>query len=86
LQIWINSWNKDFFDAVEHKNWPAFFHQMVICAAIVVISMATKTLHLTVMRRLQYSWRRWLSTHTVDRWLHDTGFSRRAGRIRRQGL
>jgi ABC-type uncharacterized transport system fused permease/ATPase subunit len=52
------SWNKDFFDAVEHKNWPAFFHQMVIFAAIVGISMATMALHLTVKRRLQYSWRR----------------------------
>ena len=58
LQIWINSWNKDFFDTVKHKNWPAFFHQMVIFAAIVVIFMATMTLHLTVKRRLQYSWRR----------------------------
>jgi putative ATP-binding cassette transporter len=69
LQIWINLWNKDFFDAVEHKNWSAFFHQMTIFAAIVVISMAAMASHLTVKRRLQYSWRRWLSARTVDRWL-----------------
>jgi hypothetical protein len=60
LQIWINLWNKNFFDAVEHKNWPAFFHQMTIFAAIVVISMAAMASHLTVKRRLQYSLCRWL--------------------------
>jgi len=69
LQIWINVWNKDFFDSVENRNWSAFFRQMAIFAAIVVISMATMASHLTVKRRLQYSWRRWLSARTVDRWL-----------------
>jgi len=69
LQIWINVWNKDFFDAVEHRNWSAFFRQMMIFAAIVVISMATMASHLTIKRRLQYSWRRWLSERTVDHWL-----------------
>jgi putative ATP-binding cassette transporter len=39
IQIRINVWNRDFFDALQYHNWTAFLRQMAIFAALGSISM-----------------------------------------------
>jgi vitamin B12/bleomycin/antimicrobial peptide transport system ATP-binding/permease protein len=71
MAIWLNYWNKDFFDALERKDWAAFLRQVGVLAAIVVVSALTVATHLHVKRRLQYGWRRWLSARLIEAWLRD---------------
>lgn len=67
--IWINLWNKDFFNALEQRNAEGLFRQIGIFAMIVVFSMATTATHLHVKRHLQMGWRAWLSRITLEKWL-----------------
>lgn len=71
VAIWLNYWNKDFFNALERKDWADFLHQISLFAVIVAVSAATVATHMHVKRRLQLGWRRWLSHHMIDRWLTD---------------
>jgi vitamin B12/bleomycin/antimicrobial peptide transport system ATP-binding/permease protein len=71
MAVWLNYWNKDFFDALERKDWAAFLAQIGVLAAIVVASALTVATHLHVKRRLQLEWRQWLSARLIDRWLRE---------------
>jgi vitamin B12/bleomycin/antimicrobial peptide transport system ATP-binding/permease protein len=71
MAIWLNYWNKDFFDALERKDWTAFLQQTAIFAVIVVVSALTVAVHLHVKRRLQLGWRRWVTHRMLSRWLSD---------------
>lgn len=67
--IWINLWNKDFFNALEQRDATALIRQIGIFALIVVFSMLTTATHLHVKRQLQMGWRAWLSRVTLEKWL-----------------
>ncbi|MGE0745026.1 MAG: ABC transporter ATP-binding protein/permease [Rhodospirillales bacterium] len=69
IQMWINFWNKDFFDTLERKDWTGFYGELWMFGLIILASVATTAVHLHVKRKLQLGWRQWLSTRTVDRWL-----------------
>lgn len=69
IQIWLNFWNREFFNALEAKDWAAFQRQLLFFGAIVAASVACVALHLHVKRRLQREWREWLSRRLIDRWL-----------------
>ena len=69
IQIWLNFWNKGFFDALERKDWATFTHELLFFGLIVVASVACTSTHLFVKRRLQFGWRAWLTAQAVERWL-----------------
>jgi vitamin B12/bleomycin/antimicrobial peptide transport system ATP-binding/permease protein len=71
MAVWLNYWNKDFFNALERKDWAAFLEQTAIFAAIVALTALTVAVHLHVKRRLQLGWRRWLSRRMMQRWLRE---------------
>jgi vitamin B12/bleomycin/antimicrobial peptide transport system ATP-binding/permease protein len=71
MAIWLNYWNKAFFDALERKDWQAFLLQTVVFAVIVAASALIVAIHLHVKRRLQLAWRRWVTRRMVERWLSE---------------
>ena len=70
IQLWLNLWNRDFFNALQDKNLGALFHLLWILAAIVVTAGIGVAVQLHVKRSLQIYWRTWLSRTTVERWLN----------------
>ncbi|HYC63944.1 MAG TPA: ABC transporter ATP-binding protein/permease [Reyranellaceae bacterium] len=70
VALWLNIWNRDFFNALEKRDLPALVEQLWVLAAIVVAGAATTFSQLHIKRRLQIYWRSWLSTATVGRWLN----------------
>jgi putative ATP-binding cassette transporter len=70
IALWLNIWNRDFFNALEKKDLPLLFDLLWILAAIVVSAGIGVAIQLHVKRRLQMNWRTWLSHTTVHRWLH----------------
>ena len=70
IALWLNIWNRDFFNALEKRDLPAVIDPLWILAAIVVSAGAAVCLQLHVKRRLQIAWRTWLSNATIGRWLN----------------
>jgi vitamin B12/bleomycin/antimicrobial peptide transport system ATP-binding/permease protein len=69
IQVRINVWNRDFFDALQYHNWTAFLHQMVIFAVLGSTSMGVAVYQVYVKQLLQLRWRRWLTARLVGGWL-----------------
>ncbi|MCW5737874.1 MAG: ABC transporter ATP-binding protein/permease [Enhydrobacter sp.] len=69
IALWLNIWNRDFFNALEQRDLGLLFHLLWVLAAIVVSAGIGVAVQLHVKRRLQINWRTWLSHNTVHRWL-----------------
>ena len=70
IALWLNIWNRDFFNALDKKALPLLFHLLWVLAAIVISAGIGVAVQLHLKRRLQMNWRIWLSHTTVHRWLH----------------
>lgn len=71
IQIRINIWNKDFFDALEYLNWGAFLRQMEIFSVLGVVSMGVAVYQVYLKQLLQLRWRKWLTNRLVGGWLEN---------------
>lgn len=71
VALWLNIWNRDFFNALEQRDTTALAEQLYILAAIVVTAGVSVAIHLHIRRRLQINWRTWLTHVTTRRWLHE---------------
>ena len=70
LALWLNIWNRDFFNALEKRDVGQLFGLLWTLGAIVVLAAAAVAVQLHVKRRLQVTWRAWLSQVTILRWLN----------------
>jgi putative ATP-binding cassette transporter len=70
VALWLNVWNRDFFNALEKRDLPLLLNLLWILAAIVASAGVGVAIQLHIKRRLQVNWRTWLSNITVLRWLH----------------
>ena len=69
VNVLINEWNNDFYNALQNMDKTAFFQQLIkfgwLAAAFIVI--AVYQLYLNQM--LQIRWRRWLTNRYLDDWI-----------------
>jgi vitamin B12/bleomycin/antimicrobial peptide transport system ATP-binding/permease protein len=70
IALWLNIWNRDFFNALDKRDTSMLVEQLYILAAIVVSAGVAVAIHLHIRRRLQINWRGWLTQVTTRRWLH----------------
>jgi putative ATP-binding cassette transporter len=70
IALWLNIWNRDFFNALEKRDTSLLVEQLYMLAAIVVSAGVAVAIHLHIRRRLQINWRTWLTRVTTRRWLH----------------
>ncbi|HIJ63356.1 MAG TPA: ABC transporter ATP-binding protein/permease, partial [Rhodospirillaceae bacterium] len=69
LQVRINTWSANLFDALEDHDTKAFLVQIGVLAAILVAGMAITGSHLTVKRKIQLDWRRRLTRRMLGDWM-----------------
>ncbi|CAN5481400.1 ABC transporter ATP-binding protein/permease [soil metagenome] len=69
IALWLNIWNRDFFNALEKRDLDLLFQLLWVLAAIVLSAGVGVAIQLHIKRRLQVNWRTWLSRTTVQRWL-----------------
>jgi putative ATP-binding cassette transporter len=69
IALWLNIWNRDFFNALEKRDLDLLLHLLWVLAAIVISAGIGVAVQLHIKRRLQINWRTWLSHNTVHRWL-----------------
>jgi putative ATP-binding cassette transporter len=68
----INFFNRDFFNAVQHRDSMTFWHQLVfVFAPWAAIYVVMKVIEFLMQSILVVRWRRWLTDFFVSRWLAD---------------
>jgi vitamin B12/bleomycin/antimicrobial peptide transport system ATP-binding/permease protein len=76
MNVQINRWQNVFFNALQDKNEPELYYQMlrfVLLAGVwVVLSVYSQYL----MQMLQIRWRRWLTDDYLEQWLADRAYYR----------
>ena len=70
IALWLNIWNRDFFNALDKRDVGQLMELLWMLAAIVASAGVAVAIQLHVKRRLQINWRSWLSHVTVQRWLN----------------
>lgn len=74
MLVLLNDWNRTFYDALQNKDQPLFWSELVrfcwIAAGYIVI--AVYKFYLTQV--LEMRWRRWLTSHYLQRWLNGSTF------------
>ena len=71
IQIRLNLWNRDFFNALDARDWHEFLGIMGMFAFLAAASMGTAVYQVYLKQLLQLRWRRWLTTKLVGSWLEN---------------
>ena len=71
IQIRFNLWSRDFFNALEQRDWNAFLGVLGMFVLLAGTSMIVAVYQVYLKQLLQLRWRRWLTANLVDRWLEN---------------
>ncbi len=69
VQIRFNLWHRDFFNALENRDQPAFMWQMLLFLGFAAASMTISVYQLYVKQLIQLRWRQWLTERLMERWM-----------------
>jgi putative ATP-binding cassette transporter len=69
IAVRLNLWNRDFFNALESRDWKDFITQMGIFSVLAGSTMGIAVYQVYVRQLLQLRWRRWLTAKLVGDWL-----------------
>jgi len=72
IQIRFNTWNRDFFDALDKRDAGHFQRQIVVFLVLAALSMTAAVYQLYLKQLLQLAWREWLTRRLTDAWLRDS--------------
>ena len=76
LNVRLNSWNGEFFNALQEKDQPAFWRLLMEWSVIVVIYIAAGLTRLYLQLWLRIRWREWLTARFIERWLAHRAYYR----------
>jgi vitamin B12/bleomycin/antimicrobial peptide transport system ATP-binding/permease protein len=76
LEVLFNTWNKNFYNALEQKNQAEFFRQLWIFTGIALVWIVARVYRFYLQQMLQIEWRSWLNEHFLQHWLKDRAYYR----------
>ena len=76
LEVQFNTWNKNFFNALEQKNQSEFFRQLWVFTVIAFVWIVARVYQIYLQQMLQIEWRAWLNDHFLGDWLKDRAYYR----------
>jgi len=65
IAVRLNVWNRDFFNALEGRDWNAFLMQMGLFALLCTATMGVAVYQAYIKQLLQLRWRKWLNAKLV---------------------
>jgi putative ATP-binding cassette transporter len=74
LNVLLNLWRAAFYNAIQNKDLPAFWHQLAIFGGLATAFIVAAVYQLYLNQMLQIRWRRWLTEHSLDRWLEGRAY------------
>jgi putative ATP-binding cassette transporter len=72
----LNTWYRDFYDALESRNVHEFPLLMLTFAGLAFVSIAISVYNRYLRQMLGFRWRQWLTTRYLKQWLDDSTFYR----------
>ncbi|GLU37510.1 ABC transporter ATP-binding protein/permease [Pseudomonas sp. NBRC 100443] len=69
LQVWLNNWSRDFYNALQNKDLKSFIHLMFMFSGIAAVFILTAVYRLYLTQMLTIRWRRWLTEQHFAAWL-----------------
>ncbi len=69
ITVLINQWNARFYNALQDRNWDAFTYELLYFCVLAAIFILLAVYQLYLNQWLQIRWRRWMTSHYLDRWL-----------------
>lgn len=69
LTVLLNSWNANFYNALQDKNWDAFVYQLGYFSILATVFVALAVYQLYLNQWLQIRWRRWMTRAYLDHWM-----------------
>jgi putative ATP-binding cassette transporter len=72
----LNTWNRDFYDALESRDVHAFPQLMLMFAVLALTFCAISVYNRYLRQMLGFRWRQWLTTRYLQEWLDGGAFYR----------
>lgn len=69
LSVLFNEWYRIFYDALEARDMPAFWHQIGRFGMLAAIAIVIAVYQVYLRQMLMIRWRRWLTGRYLDEWL-----------------
>jgi putative ATP-binding cassette transporter len=76
LNVRLNTWNNDFYNALQEYDWPKFWWQFAVFGMIAAALIVVYVYELYLRQILQIRWRRWLTERFLQDWLGDQAYYR----------
>lgn len=69
ITVRLNTWNADFYNALQDRNWDRFVSELIFFAWIVAVFLVAAVLQYVLNQWLQIRWRRWATERYLAQWL-----------------
>jgi len=76
LDVLFNAWNRDFYNALENKNFAEFREQLWRFSYLAFIYIAVAIYRVYLMQALEIRWRAWLTRQYLGEWLANQAYYR----------
>src|SRR5436190_17408960 len=76
LNVRLNAWNNDFYNALQDYDWAKFWRQFAIFGMIAASLIVVAVYQLYLRQILQIRWRRWMTERFLHAWLGDQAYYR----------
>jgi putative ATP-binding cassette transporter len=76
INVRLNLWNRDFYDALQNYDWAGFWYQFGIFGLIAAGWIAVAVYQLYLRQILHIRWRRWLTERSLKGWLGNQAYYR----------
>src|SRR6516162_4530667 len=76
ISVRANIWYRDFFNAIQKFNWPAFKLQFIVFGILATAAIIVAVYQTYLQQMLQIRWRRWLTAQYLDTWLDERAYYR----------
>jgi len=76
LEVLFNTWNREFYNALETKNYQVFIEQLWRFSYLAFIFIAVAIYRIYLTQSLQMRWRVWMTKQYMARWLDHRAYYR----------
>ncbi len=76
INIRINAWNAEFYNALEKKDWHTFISAVGTFSILAFAYIGLSTFRIYFRQMLEIRWRRWITHDFAGRWLKEHAFYR----------
>jgi vitamin B12/bleomycin/antimicrobial peptide transport system ATP-binding/permease protein len=76
ISVRINTFQRDFFNAIQEYDWSAFWYQLAVFVVLATADVSFTVYQVYLQQMLQIRWRRWLTKRYLDTWLDARAYYR----------